>query len=934
MSKLNELAELGQSVWLDFIRREYITKGDLQKLIDDGLRGITSNPAIFEKAIAHNSDYDHDIRAVMHDGYTVHEIFEKLAIKDIDLATDAMMPVYEKTKGLDGYVSLEVSPKLAKETEGTIEEGKRLFTTLGKPNVMIKVPATEEGIPAISELIGSGINVNVTLIFSLENYKEVVEAYILGLEKYAETSEDLSSISSVASFFVSRVDSAVDKELDAIGNTELKGKIAIANAKAAVEIFNDLFGSERWARLEAKGARKQRLLWASTGTKNPEYSDVLYVDELIGPDSVNTIPPATLDNFIDHGKIETTINVGLDIAKEQLLQLGKLGVDINKITDKLQLDGVKLFADAFDSLLDSLEEKIEKLKNQSGNFKMFLGDYEDKIKNTLVEMKEEKILERIWKRDHTVWNEDPTEISNRLGWLDSPEVVSKSIKEINNFVEEIRKDGFTHALLLGMGGSSLAPEVFRLTFGVKEGFLDLSILDSTHPAAVLEKAKLFDPSKTLYIVSTKSGGTIETLSFMKYFYNETLKKVGAEKVARHFIAITDPGSGLEDLAKSLNFRKIFINDPNIGGRYSALSLFGIVPAALLGVDVSRILNESGMMACHSEGENCPVSGDNTPAKLGAVLGALAAENIDKVTIITSEAISSFGGWVEQLIAESTGKNGKGILPVDLEKVLTSDRYSKDRLFVYIKLKDDSSKDAQIEELKNNGFPIVEIIFDNNYDIGAEFFRWEMATVLAGWKMGIQPFDQPNVESAKIVAREMMKAYEQKGELPKLDVSFEDSKMKIISDSKADSAKDIFDQFFSHFIEGNGQPRSYIALQAYVNPTLEVDAQFQKLRDTLQAKYKCATTFGYGPRFLHSTGQLHKGDAGNGLFIQFTDEPNVDTSIPRAAGSDESDFSFGVLVKAQALGDRKALLDNNRNVLRITFKENISGGIAELVSLIG
>ncbi|PJC60761.1 MAG: transaldolase, partial [Ignavibacteria bacterium CG_4_9_14_0_2_um_filter_37_13] len=589
MLKLNQLASLGQSVWYDYIRRQFITGGELQRLIDQGLRGITSNPSIFEKAIAGSSDYDGDIKGLIDKNLSLTEIYEKLALKDIELACNLMLPVYQKTDGLDGFVSIEVNPQLAHKSKETIQEAKRLYSILNKPNVMIKVPATEEGIPVITELIGSQINVNVTLIFNSGNYQKVAEAYINGLELLFQRKGDLSKVASVASFFISRIDSAVDKELEKIGNNNLQGKIAIANAKYSYKIFNELFHGVRWRSLEKRGARTQRLLWASTGAKNPLYPDTIYVDGLIGKHTVNTVPPTTFNDFMDHGIVAVTLDSGLKEALNHLDELKKLGVDLNGITNQLQKDGVAAFSKSFEAIMTSLKEKIEGLKKEEVFFKVNADDYKSSIDNTMMELKSKRIVERIWEKDFTVWSDNPKEISNRLGWLTSPDVSLEMSDDIIEFVESVRKDGYTNSLLLGMGGSSLAPEVLSKTFGTKDGYLNLEILDSTHPEAVLEYAERFAPSKTLYIVSTKSGGTVETFSFMKFFYNQTLQKVGKENVGKHFIAITDPGSGLETAAKQLYFRKIFLNDPNIGGRYAALSLFGIVPAALLGIEIKKLL---------------------------------------------------------------------------------------------------------------------------------------------------------------------------------------------------------------------------------------------------------------------------------------------------------------------------------------------------------
>jgi hypothetical protein len=411
---------------------------------------------------------------------------------------------------------------------------------------------------------------------------------------------------------------------------------------------------------------------------------------------------------------------------------------------------------------------------------------------------------------------------------------------------------------------------------------------------------------------------------MKYFYNNTLKEIGKDNVGKHFIAITDPGSGLEKMAKDLTFRKVFLNDPNIGGRYSALSLFGLVPAALVGIDVNQFLTETKIMV-----EECKNNANHSAAELGIILSVLANEKIDKVTFITSPEIKYFGAWVEQLVAESTGKNGKGILPVDFEEVLTPEFYSKDRLFVYMKMKNDSTCDLQINTLKDADFPIIEIELNDIYDLGKEYFRWEFATVIAGWALGIQPFDQPNVESAKVVARKMMGEYKEKGKLPELIPNFTEDGISVLGNIKSDNLKDSLNEFLQNVTVG----KSYVAIHAYLKPEKETTNQLQSIRTAIQKKFKVATTVGYGPRFLHSTGQLHKGDAGNGLFIQIIGDPNKDLPIPDVPQSDESSITFGVLIRAQAMGDREALFSNNRNVLTLDLGTDLQQNLKYIEDLL-
>ncbi len=555
-------------------------------------------------------------------------------------------------------------------------------------------------------------------------------------------------------------------------------------------------------------------------------------------------------------------------------------------------------------------------------FQAHLGQYQSTIEAAHADLIAEKILPRIWQHDHTVWKPEPTEIANRLGWLDSPEVMPAALPEINALVAEVRAAGYTHALLLGMGGSSLAPEVLRFTFGVQPGYLELAVLDSTHPSAVLQHARRLDFNKTLFIVSTKSGGTVETFSFFKYFYNDVVRAVGKERAGEHFIAITDPGSGLADTAAAYKFRKTFLNDPNIGGRYSALSYFGLVPAALLGVDISKLLERARLLANNR-------SDNNSGLWLGALMGELAVAGLDKVTLFASPAIASFGAWAEQLIAESTGKEGVGILPVAGEEPGAPSVYANDRVFVYLRLREDHGYDDKLKALAEAGHPVVQIDLQDTYDLGAEFFRWELATIIAGRRLGINPFDQPNVESAKVLARKMVIEFQAQGKLPELTPTVAEHGLTVYAESPASSLAQAWKNFLAHAQTGAGQTRGYVVLQAYIAPNRAADEALQALATKLRDRHQLATTIGYGPRFLHSTGQLHKGDAGNGLFVQFTAKIAEDAAIPNEAGAEASAMSFGTLVMAQALGDRQALMDNQRKVLRIDLGKDVVGGLKQL-----
>jgi len=909
MTKLHDLARLGQSMWYDNVNRAVMDSGEFQALIDAGILGVTSNPTIFEKAIAGGSAYDAELQTLVGAGCTVNEIYEALTQTDIRRVADLLRPIYEQTHGVDGYVSLEVSPTLAHDTQGTIAEARRLFAAVDRPNLMIKVPSTPAGLPAVERLIADGLNINITLIFAVETYEAVAEAYLRGLEARLDAGQDIRHIASVASFFVSRVDTLVDKLLEGRPNgASLQGKIAIANSKIAYDRFRQLFSGPRWERLAAHGARVQRPLWASTSTKNPHYPDTIYVDALIGPDTINTAPPATVQAFLDHGTVAVTITAGLDEARAQIAALADMGIDLGAVTAQLQVEGVDAFVKSFESLMQSIAAKRERILAAQDRLSARLGEYQARVDETLAAMAARQVVARLWKGDHTLWKPDPKEITNRLGWLTLPQAMRAHLPEIMELAEAVRKDGYTHALLLGMGGSSLAPETFGKIFARRgEGRLELVVLDSTDPGAVLAAADRIDMSRTLFIVSTKSGGTVETNAFFKYFYNRVIELIGGERVGDHFIAITDPGSSLADMAAQYHFRKIFLADPTVGGRNSALSHFGLVPAALIGMDLERLLDRAAAVAAHTQ----TLAEASAPVRLGAILGGLAQTGRDKMTLVLSPEIASFGDWVEQLIAESTGKEGQGILPVVGERLGRPKAYGPDRVFVCIRLGDDTTHDAALNALAAAGHPVVDLRLRDRYDLGGQFFLWEVANAVIGHVLGINPFDQPNVESAKVQAREMLRAYQERGNLPPVEA--------------LPPKAEVLESFLAQ-----AKPGDYIAIQAYLTPSLAADAALAALRLKLRDKYRLATTVGYGPRFLHSTGQLHKGDAGNGLFLQFTADSAEDVLIPDAAGLPESSMTFGVLKLSQALGDRRALLDAGRRIVRFHLGKDAIGALERLV----
>ena len=938
---LVELQKLGQSIWYDNIRRSMLD-GDLQaKIADDDLRGVTSNPAIFEKAIAGSTDYNEALAELARKGKSTAEIYEIMAVEDIQKAADILHPVCRRSGGTDGYISFEVSPELAHDTDGTIRDAKRLWAWIDRPNVMIKIPATPEGLPAIEEVIAAGINVNVTLIFAKAAYLEVADRYLKGLERRVAAGLAIAHIASVASFFVSRIDSSVDNELefkirrssDSAANekmSSLLGKIAIANAKDSYQEYLRLFKAERF--LALPGARPQRMLWASTGAKNPNYRDVVYMEELIGSETVNTVPPATYTAFRDHGEVRgQTLIADVDEARQALADLAASGISLDKHTSKLLTAAVKAFIDPFKSLFKVIDGKRDEaceciVQRQ----RAFLGDSAESVEAALDRMEQESWTRRIWRKDASLWKEDAASaeiIRNALGWLSVPEVLLAHAEELQSFAARVVADGFEFVVLLGMGGSSLCPEVLRRTFGRREGFPALLVLDSTDPTTILHLEGSIDLAKTLFIVASKSGSTTEPLMLQQYFFDRVRQSMG-DRAGRNFVAITDPGSKLEAIARADNYRRIFINMADIGGRYSALSYFGMVPAALAGIDVKELLDRAfrASQACE---RTVPIK-DNPGARLGGILGVLARDGRDKVTFVIPPPIDSLGLWIEQLVAESTGKEGISILPVAGEPLGSPDQYGSDRVFAYVctEASSDSVLEAGLDALEAAGHPVIRHLIQDELSLGREFFLWEFGVAVAGAILGINPFDQPNVQESKDNTKALLEQYTREGSLPGLHQIGESGGCSISCDSAAAAALSgpSLDKIVAQHL-GRVRAGDYVALTAYIPEDPETDQALEAIRCQIRDSLGTATTVGYGPRFLHSTGQLHKGGGDNGVFIQITTDDQGDLAIPGEV------FSFGLLKQAQALGDFQSLASRGRRAINFHIEGEVGAGLARLQQIV-
>ncbi len=938
---LKSLRVEGQAIWLDYLSRQFVVAGELETLVrEDGLSGVTSNPSIFEKAMGETEDYDAALgEAEQQVDGNVLSLYEHLALEDIRRAADVLLPVFEMTDRADGYVSLELSPYLAGDTEATVADARRLTKAVHRDNVMLKVPATKAGLPAVRQLIGEGVNINITLLFSQQTYEEVAEAYLSGLEDFIARSGDPGRVASVASFFVSRIDSAVDKLIDEklrhandadtrAALAGLRGTVAIANAKCAYQHYKRVFSGARWERLKARGAHVQRLLWASTSTKDPAYKDVRYVEELIGRDTINTMPPATLAAFRDHGRVRRSLEENVDEAERVMAALGRMGISIDAITAKLTEDGVEQFADAFDKLLGAIARRRAALLGSGLNSQKisFPALLEKEISSSLEVWRRAGNVRRLWAGDASLWTNSRE--NEWLGWLNIIDRQCQRVEDLELLAGDIRKREFTHAVLLGMGGSSLGAEVLATTFASKAGHPTLIVLDSTDPSQIHAVERNLDIARTLFIVSSKSGTTLEPNILKLYFFERVEQAVGRERAGTHFIAITDPGTKLQTMAESDGFWHIAFGEPSIGGRYSVLSDFGMVPAAIIGLDIRRFLANAQKMI-RSCGAGVPPT-ENPGIALGIAMGVAAKAGRDKVTIVASPGIADFGAWLEQLLAESTGKQGRGLIPVNAEPLGPAEIYGQDRMVVYLRLAGEPHEqhDRAIEAFQQASQPVVEIEVTDRYQLGQEFFRWEMATAVAGALIGINPFDQPDVEASKVKARQLTDAYEKSGRLPTESPLLQEDSTLVFADDgnakalkQAGNARTLAGSLKAHL--GRAHLGDYCALLAYIGRDQRHESVLQDIRAVIRDNKRVATCVGFGPRFLHSTGQVYKGGPNKGVFIEITQEARGDIPVPGHK------YSFGTVIAAQARGDFAVLSERNRRAIRIHLGGDVEAGLQAL-----
>ncbi len=909
MNNLEKLAIHGQGIWLNYLRRSLVTNDSLKGLIKDGITGVVLDPQIIEKAMEGSNEYDEQISMILSTGKNTdpEELYWKLVIKDLREAADQLSSAYENTGGDAGYVSVGLFLRDPLETKDMVRRAERLWKQVDRKNLMIEVPAIDQGYPVIDTLISRGINVNVTHLFSTDDYERAARHYLRGLEKC----ENPAKVASVASFSVSKIDELIRSRLrnaEEDKYTSLMDRVGIANSRLAIKSLRRIFSTKRWKKLERKGARIQKLLFVDTKPSRPELPGLFYVNQLIAGETISSMVPSTLFEFMDHGTVGDTLGKNPEEEENLLSRAQEQGLILDKFLEELKKCEIGSLRKMFQKIHEMVGEKISGISGPRLP-KQILETEPISIRDQISRWRKSSFNRRLWQKDASLWFDEPVpEIEDRLGWLTLPETSPNLLERYHSFARMVSEHEIDKIVLMGMGGSSLAPRVFQQTFGNAPGYPELIVLDSTHPNAIERVSREIDLERTLFAVASKSGTTLEPNLLLQYFWHQMSKII--PDPGNRFIAITDPGSPLQQRAKELEFREIFLAAPDLGGRYSALTAYGLVPAALIGIDVCELVDRSRLA---SEASSFCISEDESkPLRLGAALGKAAKRGKNKLTFIPSRSLENFPIWLEQLIAESTGKDGKGILPIVGEPQVEPEDYGPDRFFILYRLgaEEKEQQESLFQKLRDLHHPAVKIELRDRIDIGAEIFRWEMAIASAGSIMGIHPFNQPNVERSKELARKVMRERNPSAEdLEELGIFHEKEVGQGVED-----------------LLSNAKPGSYISIQGFLSCNQDMLGIIDSTRLQLMKRSGLPVTFGEGPRFLHSTGQLHKGGK-NGLFLQLVDDPVRRVPIP------DKKYSFADVVKSQSIGDYGALKDSGKYVLRINLGSDPSTGLRTLNSIL-
>lgn len=924
MTTLPTKTEQRHAPWLNYLRRSFIDSGEMSQMIDDGICGLTVNLLILAQAITCSADYDRALERLIAEGVQFDDLPRCLLNDDIQHAATILNPVYEESQRLDGYISLPIDPALAHDIVGTVAAVRHLLADINYPNVMVEIPATQAGMVAIKELTRDGVCTNATLIFTVETYEAVARAYVEGLVDYIDSHSVWRRWpTAVATIAVGPLDGLVDRWLMQQHLTDWQGEAGVALARLVYESYRSLVGGVDWQKLAKKGGLPQRPLWADLVPRNFQLPTDYYLNALAAPGTVSSLEPVLWNALRDSSRSLQSLVQGSQEARTHLQTLAQLGFDLSAAERQLQAEGLARLGQAFQRVRHSVRQKREQLEDNWQRMTWHLGDGETAVTQHLTQLGNNRIMCRIWNHDHTVWQTSSAQIGRQLGWLHLLPVMRDHIKRLQAMTRTLVDEGYTHALLLGMGGSGLAPQLFANTFTQaalppRPGLppppqLHLHVLSNADPVTILEQAKRIDPARTLFVVVSKSGRTVETIAAFNYFYNRVQVAVGERVAGHHFVAVTDPDSPLAILARDLKFRDTFYNPLHVSGRYSALTFTGMVPAALAGVNLETLLNRAQGMACNAQSCNGPLEGDNVAAQLGTALGTLAQSGRDKLTFITSPVLAGFADWAEQLLAESLGKDGHGIVPVVGEPLGEPAVYGRDRAFIHLRLDGDDGQDTAVQQLIDAGFPVIVLHWRDLQDVGGQFFLWQMATAVAAHHLGVNPFSQPQLDAHKLEIQQIVDDARQNGEI------------FVPDDGLTASGKAALRKFLAQ-----AKPGDYVAIQAFTPRTSTIDHTLRLLRTAIRDQTGLATMVGYGPRCLHTTGQMLLGDRGNGLVIQLLANVVLDVLIPDKVGDKAAGLTFGTLKELQALTMARVLRDSRRRVLRCHLGADAAAGLQGLV----
>ena len=745
---LAELRKLGQSLWLDSLRRAMFSSGELQRYLDvDGIAGVTTNPWLFEKVVSGSHDYDEDLRRLASQHASAEDIYRLVMIQDAQQACDLFRPRYDRTQGREGWVSIDTPPRPVHDTAALLAESRRLWSAVNRPNVMIRMPATFEALPAIRELIREGTNVNVTRCFAVSRYREVADAYLAGLEARLADGRPLTGIASVVGFLVNRIDVLVDSLLEKIilrretgaeTAKSIRGKVGIATAKVAYRAYQEICRGVRFRRLAALGAVPQRLVWAGTSSRTPGYSDVLYVDSLAGPDTITSVSPEVLLAYRDHGQPAARLSENLDQSDQVLRSLLQLGIDLDEVMQQLRDEGIDRFFEPFDRLVIAAGEgRVRAADKALGRQTLSLGDDESAVRRRIGALEKLRFATQLWRKQPGLWGDtvrDPEAIRGNLGWLRVAERMEAHVPRLVDFAAEVASDGFQRGIWIGSKAVSLIPSIFKDFPPPGGDGMPLTVLDPGNPASILAIEQEIPLPRTLFVVASKSGTEASLLATLERLYSLLRKEAGA-KAGGQLVTVSDVGTPLAEWSLENGFRRVYRNFSDVGERYSAMSTFGIVAAALMGLDLGELLARALRMqhACAS----CVPLAENPGMTLGIALGELALQGRNRVILLLPPPLQAFGKWLEDLLALGDA----AILPVLGEVPVRPAEHGENSLFVCLHLKGQAEPALtdSLSDLRRAGRPVITIEIDDPLDLGQECFRWQMAAATAAALLGVNPF---------------------------------------------------------------------------------------------------------------------------------------------------------------------------------------------------